>query len=272
MIIGNAISPFALRAGEHVFDALSLDYFTRAGITDATEKLAVDAFVRSCRANSAIWASLQGGAVWLVSPTSIGASMYNLMSSDFTLSAGNAPNYSTSGWSFLTASAHYLKTGFTPSTHMTINTGGVDFYVQGQAAASTFCYGSVITGGGSSWAFGIKNLTDKFTAQVYTNLAGTFNNSNSSPGTYSFDIRSNTDKEVVRNGTSLGTIAVASAGGLPAFECYIGCRNVNGSPLNHEQINLGTVIQRTTGLSFANTVILQGFINTYNANVISGGR
>ncbi len=253
------------------FDPIALSYFSRAGIISSREKLAVNNFVLSCKSNAAIWASLQGGAVYLVSPTSIGASMYNLISSAFTISIGTSPTYSTSGWSFVAASSQYLKTGFVPSVNMSANTGGVDVYMRGYTPANTFFYGSITTDGTNAWGFGLRTAVDTSIIHVYNNTPFSPVNTNNI-GTFSFNIRSNTDREFRRNGVQLGATAVAAGGALPAFETYIGGRNINGTPGTYCTGVIATLIQRTVGLDSTNTDILRGFIDIYNANVIPGGR
>lgn len=251
------------------YDADALAYFTRAGITDSTEKNAVNNFVLSCKTNGNIWTALQGGLVYLVSPTSVGASYYNLMSSSYTLTNGVAPAFSTSGWTF-NGSTMYLKTGFIPSTEMTLNTGFMAVYSKTNSQSSTFPIASSNTGGTAQWGFTLRNTSNLAIFNAYNASTQTVSNTDSS-GTFVFSLSSSTTKYIMRNGTVLASGGTAS-GSLPAFELYVGARNLNGTASNFSPYNLATVICGKVGLSQSDAQALTTYINTYNSTVISGGR
>lgn len=253
------------------WDPVALDYFSRAGITDTTEKQAVNTLVRNLKSNANIWASLQGGFFYPVSPTSYGASLHNLISSSYQATTGTAPNYSTNGWSFVGANSQYLDSGFLPSTRLTINTGGADAYFRSYTAGNTFFYGAINTGGTNAWCYGLRTAGNVALIQVYNNTSFSPANTNST-GVFSFDIRSNTDREMRRNGVSLGTTAVGAGGTMPAFNCYIGARNINGTAGTFATCEIATLVQRTAGLSSTDVDTLYSYINTYNSTVIAGGR
>lgn len=253
------------------YDALALDYFSRAGISDTTEKLAVNTLVRNLKSSANIWASLQGGFFYPVSPTSYGASLHNLISSSFAPSPGASPTFSQNGWSFNAGSSQYLKTGFIPSTDLTINTGGMDVYMRSYTAGNTFFYGSINTAGTNAWGFGLRTAGNAATIHIYNNTGFAPTNS-SSNGVFSFEIRSNTDREMRRNGVSLGTTAIGAGGTMPAFETHIGARNVNGTAGAYATCEISTLVQRKIGLSNSDLDLLHSYINTYNSTVIAGGR
>lgn len=251
------------------YDADAVSYFTRAGITDTTEKNAVNTFILSCKANGNIWTALQGGAVYLVSPTSYGASLYNLVSSSYTLTGGVDPSFSTSGWSFNGATM-YKRTGLVPSTAMTLNTGFMLVYSKTDSQSSSFPIGASNTTGSTQWACTLRNTSNLAIFNAYNTTTQTVSNTNSS-GTFLFSLSSSTTKYIMRNGTVLASGATAS-GSLPAFELYVGARNLNGSASNFSPYNLATVIVGLAGLSQSDGQALTTYVNTYNSTVISGGR
>ncbi len=111
--------------GRGSLDPLTVSYIQRAGISNGLEIAAVNAFVLGLRANSLL-TLFSGGAIWLCSPTSIGASYFNLVSSSFTLSATAAPSHSTTGWAF-DGVTQFLKTGLA-SNALGINSNTIGFF------------------------------------------------------------------------------------------------------------------------------------------------
>lgn len=253
------------------WDAVALDYFSRAGITDTTEKTAVNTLVKALRANSNIWASLSGGFVYLVSPTSYGASLHNLMSSSYLLTEGVAPTYSTNGWSF-NGSNQYLKTGLIPSTALTLNTGFVQFSNRNIAQSNGYTYGAVNTGATNAWAFLPRTTTNLAVMLSYDSTQFTASTAAGATGNFLFNINNSTDRYIMKNGVSIATTAVATGGARPAFECYIGCRNINGTPTNFSTNEITTLTQGLIGLSTTDATHYCSLIDTYNLNVIAGGR
>lgn len=254
------------------YDPLALDYFTRAGISDTTEKRAVNTFVLSCKTNSNIWASLQGGFVYLVSPTSYVASLNNLLSSSFSASPGTSPTFSQTGWSFNTGASQYLKTGFVPSVRMTINTGFTAMKIRSHVGASVITGGASDAGGTTQWQTSVRNLSNLATFNAY-NAATSFTGSNdNNTGTYVYSITANNNRFIRRNGSSVATSSATVAGSLPAIELYIGGRNLAGALGSPATFETCTWIQGLIGLSTTDADALATIIDTYNSTVISGGR
>lgn len=253
------------------FDSVAADYFSRAGITDSTEKYAINRFVQSCKSNTNIWNALQGGAVYLVSPTSYGASLHNLLSSDFTITTAVAPTFSTNGWSF-NGTTQYLDTGINAATVLTLNQGFVLLSARSYTAGASVTYGASDAGNTNQWQCSIKNASNNSRFNAY-NSATVFDAANAfTSGTYVFGITANNARYIRRNGASLGTSTTVVGGGLPPHTCYIGARNLEDVASNFAACELNTVIQGLGALSAADSDTLRTYVDTYNATVISGGR
>lgn len=261
------ISPFSLLKTN--YDPVSLNYFARAGITSAREKLAVNNFVLSCKSNTDIWNSLQGGFVYLISPTSYGASLHNLVSSNFLASATTAPYYSTSGWTFNGVN-NFIKTGFIPSTNMTINTGFMLVYSLTNSSGATFAIGALNSGGTSQWGCALRISTNNAVFNAYNSSSQTGPTTDSS-GTFIFSLNSSTSKYIMQNSSILASGGTA-AGTLPAFELYIGARNNAGAASGFAPYTIATAINGVSGLSQANSILLTDYVQTYNLEVAQGGR
>lgn len=247
------------------YDPLAQDYFNRAGITNTIEKNAVNTFVLGIRANNLISKCY---AMYLCSPTSYGASLHNLISSSFLLSATVAPSYSTSGWTG-NASTMFLKTGFIPSTHSTLDDFMFGFVSRTSGALAAVEIGAV-NGVNETWSSA--RWTDNTARISYTTSASRLDAANTDgTGNYFFGALSATSRYVRRNKISLGTSAAAH-GATPAnIELYILARNSAGAiNLPSSRLLCGAYIFK--GLTTAECDITSDLLDTYNLNVISGGR
>lgn len=255
------------------YDAVSTSYFTRAGITNATEKNAVDDFIIGAKADATIWAAIENGIVYLVSPTSYGAALYNAVNSNFTLYGGVAPSYSASNGLIFDGVTQYLQSDFIFSTDVTTQhkyttiftnkkTGdSVAGEIWGAFNSSTQCF--LINPNGTT---GLAALTDNSTAaQLTVSNAG-------SVGRFIFNCYNDGSREILRNELSKGTTATAGGGSLPSIECYLGARNNAGSPSRYYPAQITGFIQTTLPLTQAQSLTLTALLKTYNDNVISGGR
>lgn len=255
------------------YDSHAQAYFTRAGISDATEKAAINTLFTTWKANGAIWNSLVNGAVYLCSPTSYGASLYNAVSDNFTITTGVAPAYSTTGWQF-NGTTHYLKTGFIPASTMTLNTGLMVVTSRTDAQSNNVIFGSA-DGSNNQWTVVLRTSSGPANEARFRAFDGTtqthFTNTSSS-GRFIFSCTSSTNRLGFRNGTSIGTDTNTIAGSLVNLECYIGCRNLSGAANGFVPYEINTVISGLVGLSSTDCQALDASLQTYNNTVISGGR
>lgn len=256
-------------ASSYYWHPISVNYFNRAGITDYIEKRSVNNFVLSCKLNANIWNSLQGGAVYLISPTSYGASLHNLMSSNFLMTPGVSPAYSTNGFSF-NGSTMYLKTGLIPSINMSLYTGFTLMYIRSAVATNTITSGA--NDGTNSYQTSVISATNFATFNAY-NGATLFTGSNPvGAGIYTFNILSNVSRSIRKSSSLLNGSAASMGGTLPNLEIYIGSRNLNGIADLFSQFETSTHIQGLIGLSDSDIDTLTSYVQIYNQQVITGGR
>lgn len=252
--------------GGTVYDPVAVDYFNRAGISDKTEKTAVNNFVLGLRANNLLTSAY---AIWLCSPTSIGASYHNLISSSYLLTASAAPSFSTTGWAF-NGTTQFLKTGLIPSAVL-----GIDNIMIGARSRTNIDANTVLIGVSSSSTsqifFQPRRVGDLFRTSIYTN-ASIYDVANTTSIGNFFTCADGAASRYARiNTTSLGTSAAAHGNTNPTHELYIGGRNDAGTAdlLSAREICSAWVF---TAISTSNCDILSGLLDTYNANVIAGGR
>lgn len=254
------------------YDPLAVNYFNRAGISNVREKNAVNTFVLRIKSKPTIWASLQGGFIYLVSPTSYGASLHNLLSSNYTLS-GTAPTYATTGWAF-DGVTQYFDTGLNPNTVMTLNTGYMVIYQRDNVSSAGLVMGITDAGGTTQWSFNPYHNTLNTARFNAYNSATLFSAANTnSQGRWYVGITASNARSMRKNEASIGTDATTVGGTLPNGNIYIGARNTIGTGAAAFRVcNLATVIQGLIGLDATNADILTLWVKEYNDNVISGGR
>lgn len=134
------------------------------------------------------------------------------------------------GYSF--RSNGYIKTGFIPSSKMTLNNSS-EFLLtySDEIAGNTFNYGSLSTATATT-TFSVKSVTNALTGDAYSTTAGTGRVSVAATdgvkGVYIKNRRSATYMSIVKNGTVVGNIAGA-AGTLPLVETHLNAYNNNGT-------------------------------------------
>lgn len=249
-----------------VYDTDAQDYFTRAGITNTTEKNAWNTFVLAAKAAN-IYSKFI--AIYPVSPTSIGASYYNAISSSYILSSSAAPSYSTGGWTG-DGATQFLKTGIIPNSHLTL-----DNLTFGVRSSSNIQSNGIAIGSASSstaHCYGRIRSTTDLMRMSYTTNATLFDAANTNgSGNFFWGALSGTSRYMRRNTTSIGTSSAAHGSSQPTHEMYLLARNNVGTAdsFYNGQINFAFV---ASGLTTGQCDTLSGLIDTYSANVISGGR
>lgn len=256
------------------FDETALDYFTRAGITDITEKNAVNNLLLTIKSDSVIWDAVKNGIGWLISPTSYGASLHNAFNSNFLLNGGVAPSYSSNNGLNFNGINQYLQTGFIFSTHVTAQHKYSTILINKKSGVAVS--GDIFSAfNSSSKQFSIipnsasnsTALADNDSAAILTGVNG------NSHGKFQFNCYGDGTREIIRNGVSKASTAVAGGGTLPTVEAYLGARNNNGTGATRfYESEIISFIQTTKELTLVQSTFLKDALVTYNDNVISGGR
>lgn len=264
--LGTGLGKGGMTPPSRVYDPLSVDYFTRAGITNTTEKNAVDDLVLSIKANTNIYNATINGAIYLVSPTSYGAALHNLMSSSFTLTEGVAPTFSTTEGFTFDGVTQYLKSGIIPSTHLTDH-NHTTIILYKNYGATGFMW-SVASNSGTRWFYVRNNRLVSYNPSISVFGANTDTSGSIVASTYA-----NASKELRKNGSSFATNFNNDTVARPTLELYMGANNNSGSGLsNIWSGSIYTLAQTTTSLAAADADDLEAYLKTYNQNVISGGR
>jgi hypothetical protein len=250
------------------YDTDAASYFTRAGITNTTERNAWNTFVVDAKAAN-IYSKFI--AIYPVSPTSIGASYYNAISSSYTLSSSAAPSYSTNGWTS-DGVTQFLNTGIIPNTHLTLDNVTVSWRVKTSAVRTGIDWG--VTSSTTNQMYGRSRFTSDVIRFMYQSNASVFDSTNATGAANFFmTANSSTSRKIRRNTTSVATSAAthAPSPSQPTHAIYLLGRNNAGTADQFCPINMNFWAV-STALSDAESNTLSGLIDTYSANVISGGR
>ena len=250
------------------YDADAQNYFTRAGITNLTEMNAWNTAVVAMK-SAGIYA--KAIVIYPCSPTSIGASYYNAVSSSFTITSSVPPAFSTDGWTG-NGVTQYLRTGIIPNAILTID--NVSFVWRTKTAATRTGVDWGVVDSATSLIYGRSRFTGDITRFAYQTNTSLYDLTNAT-GAANFIHTANgaTSRQIRRNKTSLGTSSAAHAPSptQPTREIYLLARNNVGTPDLFCALTLnfwGVFIALTNAESDA----LSDIIDTYNLNVISGGR
>ena len=250
------------------YDTDAQAYFTRAGITDTTEKNAWNTFVLAAKSAN-IYSKFI--ALYPVSPTSIGASYNNAISSSYTLVSAASPSFSTNGWTS-DGVTQFIRTGIIPKTHLTLDNVTVGWRVKTSAVRTGIDWG--VTVSTTSQMYGRSRFTGDVIRWMYQSNASVYDLTNATGAANFFMTASGaTARNIRRNTTSLGTSAAthAPSPSQPTREIYLLGRNNIGTADQFCPINMNFWFV-STALSGAECDTLSGLIDTYSANVISGGR
>jgi hypothetical protein len=246
------------------------DYIDRAWISDERERKAVNIFFKDI---ISIYSKLQTGAFYLVSPSSLGASLINCMNTNYTLTyaIGKSPTFSQKGWAF-NGVDQYLKTGLIPNTDLTQFNHFSAIYMRNNTSVSGFDYGAQKADNTASFNFTAKNGSGNTLSDMYNNTTGRliFATSDSS-GFWGVNTSSSSNRVITRNAVNVGS-TVSVAGNMTTNEVYVGCSNVDGTPTFFTNREVITFLIAKTAITAGDLKILYPAIYKYNQSVITGGR
>lgn len=244
---------FGNNASSVGFDPDAVAYFTAAGITDTTEKDAVNQLVLDLKGTGStpsgtdLWTD--AAAFYPISPTSLAAAAYNLRdTTNFNMTWANSPTHASTGVTF-DGSTQYGDTGFNPNVETLAN--GYDItlgtqIVNGSITAVALMSAVKTTGSRTQMLF--------INGNVYQDIHNTTGGRwvTSAGGTYqgrmivSADRLANGGKTNYLNGTSLGT-KLSEDDGIPVdLSLWVGAQNngTGGQNFTAIEMRFGLIIPK----------------------------
>ena len=226
-------------------------FITAAGITDATQKTAIDTLVKSLKSYN-IWTKMKaiypfvGGTATthkynLKDPRDLDAAFRLVFNGGWTHSSTGATPNGTNG---------YADTKLNSLNNLTNFNHHFSFYSRSSTTANTTVEMGCTSVGPSNFAH----------LRTAVNYVGgglsvvSFTTTNTSQGFWIGTTRANNDKEVYRNGISEATLTTAISTTLPNLNVYIGARNDDNtsSVFSDKQCAFSTIGDGLTDTEAAN--------------------
>jgi len=270
--ISGKISGFG---GGPSYDPDALAYFTAAGITDTTEKDAVNQLVLDLKGTGStpngtnLWTD--AAAFYPISPTSLAASAYNLRdTTSFNMTWANSPTHASTGVTF-NGATQYGDTGFNPSTASLAN--GYDLTLGMQIVNAS------VTAVGLMSAFlstGSRTQMLLNSGSLYQDIHNTSGGRwvTSTGGTYqgrmivSANRLANGGRTNYLNATSLGTKLSESSGTPVNLSLFVGAQNNGSGGQNFTAFEMGFGLIILKGLNATAVADLDDAIVRYNTTVL----
>jgi len=207
------------------FDPDAQAFITAAGITDPTQKTAINQLVLDLKGYS-IWSKMK--AVYPLVGGTASSHSYNLINvAQFQITWSGSLTHNSDG--VTTSATGYGLTGITPSTHLTQNSTHVSTYKRSLSNSGN-CYDLVVSDGSYVSALGMLiaygGTSNLFVINEAPWGAGTFT---LNYGMFCASRTTSSSASLYRNGTSTATSGTSVA--LPAFELPVCGFNVGGSVL-----------------------------------------
>jgi hypothetical protein len=220
-------------------------YFAAAGITDTTEKDAVNQLVLDMKgigstpSGTDLWTD--AAAFYPISPTSLSAAAYNLRdTTSFNMTWANSPTHGSTGVTF-DGSTQYGDTGFNPSVETLANGYDITLGVQ-IVNPSLTAVGLMSAVNTTSRRTGMLLISGNLYQDIHNTGGGRL--TASTGGTYegrmivSADRIANGGRANYLNGTSLGT-KISESNGIPAdLSLFVGAQNNNNVAVNLTAIEM----------------------------------
>lgn len=202
-------------------------YFAEAGISDSTEKNAVNALAAQLK-SAGLWDKMD--RIFPISPTSLSAAAYCLKTRT-TITWVNTPTHSSSGVLF-NGTSQYGNTNYAPSvdgTQYTANDAHIMMY-NGNDFAPTG--NKVLIGSDLQNRFTVNSSGD-FVASVCSTAVLSETGPIDERGAFVVTRRGATDASLYNNEYNVVNSNSGVATTTPSDDFYVGCRNNGGSPLQY---------------------------------------
>ena len=204
-------------------------FITAAGLTDATQKDAVNTLVKDMKA-SGLWSKMK--AVYPMVGGTATSMKFNLkdprdLDAAFRLTWSGGWTYSATGATPNGTNA-YADTKFIPNNNgLSVNNNSISYYSRTSAANGATQFYEI----GSSEVFGVTDLYSLFTRRStdlagydsgdYTKNRASFTNTNGS-GFYIGKVNSDLTSKLYKNGILSATKSITNQAGLSSFSVFLG--------------------------------------------------
>jgi hypothetical protein len=250
------------------YDTDALAFFTASGITDLTQKSAVNQLVLDLKSNS-LWSKMK--ALYPIVGGNATAHSYNLINTSlYQLTLGSGWTHNSTG-AIPNGTSAIALTGLIPdSVGMTVNDNHAMFY----SGTSTGGGGSdqYEMGSGNNLATVLFSLFTRRSANTYGYDSGFYlNNRNAGflsdgSGIFLGKVNSDLTSKIYRNGSLLSTKAITSQASLSPYQVYLGGFNEMNTTTYYSSKRIISV-SLGLGLSDTDATNYTTCINTFNTTL-----
>jgi len=259
------------RRFHHSFDIDAQVYFDAGNIIDGTEKNAANTLIIGLKEFS-LWTKMLG--LYLISPTSLAAAAVNAKNpGTFDIAWINTPTHANTGVTG-NGTTQYGRLGVIPSVDMTLGDTHASQYYRTNTQANII--GNLNGGSTQRILFQNRQTADNMSTDHYDTTVGKgrITTANADARGLGISTRiSHTDLRTFLDNVQFGSTAITDASGdsLPTVEFYTMAYNNAGSPalFSDGELCFNSV---GTGLTSADVANLTALVQTYQTNVIAGGR
>lgn len=237
MLKVNSLLGFGSRRSSVSYDADAQAFFTAAGITDATQKSAVNQLVLDLKSAS-IWTKFH--AIYPFVGGDATKHSYNLKNTaTFQITWNGTVTHNANGIT-PNGSTGFGDTGYNPNTSASASDAHIAVYSR-TASAVTSCEIGATTSSSVYLGLFCKYSDNKCYGEMWKTGAATDEIAvavTDSQGLFTMTRRSTTDAELYRNSTSLGNTSGTGVGTRPSSTIYIGGQHSGGSLASPSARNL----------------------------------
>lgn len=256
-------------SGGGSFDTDAQAFFTASGITDLTQKNAVNQLVLDLKSNS-LWSKIK--ALYPVVGGNATAHSFNLINTSlYTLSFSSGWSHSSTGM-LPNGTSAYASTGLIPdNVGMTVNNNHLLIY-SGTAAASSSATDYYDMGSGNNLGTVLSSIFTRRNnnqGAYDSGAAGTNRNSaypTDGAGIFIGKVNSDLTSKFYRNGSLLGTVSITSQASLSPYQYYVGGFNELNTNTYYSQKKILTS-SFGLGLSDTDATNLSTIVNTFNTTL-----
>lgn len=259
---------------DSLMDADALAFINAAGITDNTQKVAINTLVKSLK-NNGLWTKMV--AIYPIVGGTATTHKFNLKNpadtnAAYRITFSGTITHSSNGF-ICTANSGYGNTNLTPSSALSLNDTHVSVYSRTSTNDTTTAYrelGAVSNSGTYNIAMLVR-YNDNVRTQVNSNTLSANTNGVSGAGHFIMNRSSSTIQSAYRNGSLVADNSVNTTG-LPTVPIFIGTYNNNGSPAagyySPRQFAFATIGQGLNSTEASNLyTIIQAFQTTLGRQV-----
>jgi hypothetical protein len=263
-----AIGATTKRSGGVAIDTDAQAFFTASGITDLTQKSAVNQLVLDLKSNS-LWTKMK--ALYPIVGGNATAHSYNLINTSlYQLSFSSGWTHSITGMLPNGVNA-YADTGLVPNSVLSLTSSHFSLYSRSSHVGGNYACSGV--GNGTSWYnLYLRYYNDKRMAVMYSDNALYYADGGTqtdAKGYYIGTRIASNNIKLYKNGSVVGSSTNTETGSsMPIYSVYLSAHNSLGTPngvtYDNKELSFCTI---GLGLNSTESIALSTIVNTFNTTL-----